>query len=357
MPSPKVSIIVPIYNSEKYIHQCIRSLLSQTLKDIEIILIDDGSSDQSGFICDFYHHTDKRIHVLHKQNSGYGDSVNRGIQLAHGDYIGIIESDDFIEPDMYEKLYKEASRNKTDITKCYFYLFNQYAKNQRKEYHYVSDFIQEPTSPFNVRDYPEILTYHSSIWAAIYKSSFIKKIKLQKTPRASYQDFPFVFEALLKANRISIVPEYLLYYRHEKEQLSSTIAPGKEVLFLLDHANYLINFMKKENLLDRYENEFFYHVTKCLHGYFITTSSEIKKQFYEELITFYRPFQGLFSFKYFDDHLKKFVYALWQEDKEFLFQINAPVSLYKKMLVKTLSSFIINKAKRKAFRKKLLKHM
>ena len=104
MSQPSVSILVPCYNVEKYIHQCMDSIISQTLKDIEIICINDGSKDNTLSILKEYADKDKRIVIIDKSNSGYGDSMNQGLKKANGEYIGIVESDDFVEPNMFETL-------------------------------------------------------------------------------------------------------------------------------------------------------------------------------------------------------------------------------------------------------------
>ncbi|MBS7046628.1 MAG: glycosyltransferase family 2 protein, partial [Eubacterium sp.] len=108
---PKISIIVPVCNVEKYLSKCLDSIVNQTLKEIEIICIDDGSTDDSGAILDSYSQKDSRIKVIHKKNSGYGNSMNVGMDCAEGEYIGIVESDDCILPEMYEELYKAAKES------------------------------------------------------------------------------------------------------------------------------------------------------------------------------------------------------------------------------------------------------
>lgn len=351
---PKVSVIIPLCNSKQYLHTCIDSVLCQTLTDIEILLMDDGSSDGSALICDEYAAKDKRIRVIHKENSGYGSTINQAIQLARGTYVGIVEADDFIEPDMYEKLYENAHAHQTDVTKCYFYYYSRFRKKQNIHHRFTADSSKEPKGAFNVADYPEILTYHSSVWAAIYKRSFIKDIKMPETPGASYQDFPFTFEVLFKAKRISIVPEHLLHYRKEPNQESSTANPGANVLILPDHMNFVLDFMKKNDLYDTYKDEFFYHATKCLHGYFIITRPDVKDAFYDALVHFYAPYKNQLSFRYFEEHLKRFVTALWRHDKEMLFRINQPISRTRKAIIKSASLFILNKQKRKLFREKHL---
>lgn len=112
---PKVSILVPIYNVEKYLEQCIESIINQTLKDIEIILVDDGSPDNCPQMCDNYAKKDSRIKVVHKKNGGLSSARNAGIEVATGDYIGFVDSDDYIELDMYEKMYIIAKENNVDF--------------------------------------------------------------------------------------------------------------------------------------------------------------------------------------------------------------------------------------------------
>lgn len=115
MAIPKVSIIVPVYNTEKYLKQCIDSIISQTLKDIEIIIIDDGSAQECASFCDELAKSDSRIQVIHKENGGLGFARNSGINAAHGEYIGFVDSDDYIKPMMYETLYTSAVKTDADL--------------------------------------------------------------------------------------------------------------------------------------------------------------------------------------------------------------------------------------------------
>lgn len=115
---PKISIIVPVYNVEKYIHRCIDSILHQTFKDFELILVDDGSLDNSGKICDEYAKEDDRIKVIHKENGGLSDARNVGLDIAQGEYIAFVDSDDWIEKDMYSILYENIRKYNADISIC-----------------------------------------------------------------------------------------------------------------------------------------------------------------------------------------------------------------------------------------------
>lgn len=126
-----ISIIIPVYNVEKYIGKCIDSLIKQKYDNLEIILIDDGSSDNSGEICDKYAKKDKRIKVIHKKNSGQADSRNIGISKASGKYIGFVDSDDYIDKDYYNRLYKTLVKNNADVVTCKYQ--NVYNDDYRKE--------------------------------------------------------------------------------------------------------------------------------------------------------------------------------------------------------------------------------
>ena len=125
----KISIIIPIYNVEQYLPQCLDSIINQTYKNLEIILINDGSTDNSGKICDNYAKVDNRIHVFHKKNEGVTSARNLGLDKCTGDFIGFVDPDDFIELNMYEILYNEQQRTNADIVWCNYLLYYS-ANNQ-----------------------------------------------------------------------------------------------------------------------------------------------------------------------------------------------------------------------------------
>lgn len=134
---PEISIIVPVYNVENYLKKCVDSILSQTYRDIEVILVDDGSTDKSGEICDDYAKKDSRVKVLHKKNGGLSSARNAGIDIAQGNYLGFVDSDDYIEKDMYEILYKNLIDNNADISVCGItncYDGNQYPECSKKTF-------------------------------------------------------------------------------------------------------------------------------------------------------------------------------------------------------------------------------
>ena len=168
---PKVSIIVPVYNVEKYLEKCLDSILSQTLQDIEIICVNDGSTDKCGEILDIYASRDSRIRVVHKKNSGYGHSINVGYEIATGEYIGIVESDDFISEDMYERLYFYANKYKLDLVKSNAIFLWDTLDVQRNSYNKMLDqYYCKVLEPDN----RELMyKFFMNTWSGIYKKDFL----------------------------------------------------------------------------------------------------------------------------------------------------------------------------------------
>ena len=311
--TPKVSIVVPIYNVEKYLKECLDSILNQTLKDIEIIAIDDGSPDNCGKIIDEYSEKDKRLIPIHQKNSGYSASVNKGIKLAKGEYIGIIESDDWIEPNMYETLYKDAKKYHTDVTKGGFWKYNSTLPKSKQNEYYKNpskiDLRLAPKTAFSITDWPQLLAFHASIWSSIYRSDFIKKIKLADTAGASYQDFPFMVEVLCKAKKISVVPDGFVHWRNEPSQANSTSAKGKKLLFMVDNSITGINIVKKLGLIDELKEPLYVHVLWANTTFFLNISKEYQKEYYEKLKTIFLPVikDKSFEYKYFTKYDKFFL--------------------------------------------------
>ncbi|MBD5401707.1 glycosyltransferase [bacterium] len=213
--NPKLSIIVPIYGVEKYLEECLDSIINQTFKDMEIILIDDGGKDNCPQIIDDYAKKDSRIIAIHKENGGYGNTCNRGLECAMGEYIAIVEPDDFIDKNMYEDLYKLAKDNNADIVKS---AFNKFID---------TDLIQEikkvnwykeknpPTGIFTIKDYAEFLYFHPSIWSCIYKREFLNSnnIRFIEAPGAGWTDNPFQVQTMCLAQRIIYTDEAYYNWR------------------------------------------------------------------------------------------------------------------------------------------------
>lgn len=223
--TPLVSLLVPVYNVERYLQQCLESARCQTLDDIEVICINDGSTDGSrGIIEGFL--SDPRFRVIDKPNSGYGASMNRGLEVAHGIYVGILESDDYLEPDALERLVELAEDARADIVKADFFLYWSKPSERNEVFGFVSpsmaNRVMEPLDDLR------IFYRKPSIWSALYRRSFLadNDIDFLETPGASYQDSGFNFKALACAKRIVLTQQAFLHYRQDNES-SSVNSEGK----------------------------------------------------------------------------------------------------------------------------------
>ena len=218
MQKPKISVVVPIYGVEKYLRQCVDSILNQTLKDIEVILVDDGSPDKCPQIVDEYAEKDKRVVAIHKPNGGYGSACNIGLNAAKGEYIAICEPDDWIDPTMYEELYNLGTYNNADVVKSEFYKYidcKYYKKDQKQDWYKNSKLYQTPTGVFTLIQHPEFLYFHPSIWGCIYKSTFLKKhnIFVEEIPGAGWADNLFQVQTLTLAKRICFTERAFYHWR------------------------------------------------------------------------------------------------------------------------------------------------
>lgn len=312
MSTPKVSIVVPIYGVEKYLNQCVDSILAQTLKDIEVILVDDGSKDKCPEIVDEYAKKDSRVVAIHQENGGYGKAVNHGISVANGEYIGIIESDDWIEPDMYEKLYNKAEATHADITKCGFFEYNSQKdpcdkKYEHDEHHQnINNF---PDSCFTIEECPSFLIFHASIWSNLYRADFIKGQKVIESRSASYQDFPFIVEAICRAKKIAVVKEFLHHYRLESGMNSSTIRRDERLLMMPKQCMESKAILKKYGKYELLKEEFFYHCFIACFAFYNNIYWKYKFRFTKLLQKLFCELSqdNSFSFKYFDEHDKNII--------------------------------------------------
>lgn len=211
----KVSVIVPVYNTEIYLEQCLESLQTQTLKEIEIICVDDGSSDQSLGILHKAAENDRRITVLQQENAGGGAARNKGIQAAVGEYLAFLDSDDFMEPEMLEKMYQAAHQAAADISICK-------ARRYHDDLEIYTDLpgaMREELIPdlqvFSWEDMPETIfnAFHNWPWNKLFRREFleVEEISFQELHRTN--DLYFTCRSLMAAERITLVRECLVNYR------------------------------------------------------------------------------------------------------------------------------------------------
>lgn len=237
MENPKISVIVPVYDAEKYLHRCVDSILAQTFKDFELLLIDDGSKDRSGEICDEYARKDERVRVWHKENGGISATREFGLQQAKGIYIQFVDSDDWIAENMLQIMFEEAERKKYDIVNCSFTeIFQCTNVTHRFSYRNKNEFLQDVVA---------------SNWGVLWKLLINKKLILGNDihfPKNinNGEDYYFVVSCLLKAKNVGFIEECLYFYNRCNSQ--STISTPS-----YDKAMQQINATKLvEKLLRKY---------------------------------------------------------------------------------------------------------
>lgn len=271
----KISIIVPIYNKEKYLIKCIDSIINQTFSDFELILIDDGSSDWSPRICDQYSKIDKRITIIHKENGGISDARNVGLKLAKADYVGFVDPDDYIEKDMYEKLFFACIKYKSDISMCGRYDIYKNAKNTRFSFKWLKLWSAKEA----IKNLLQWNNIDSALWDKIFKRELFEDILF---PVWKYHEDIFVLVKILsKTNKVAHIGESKYYYCHRINSITSEtfslrrmalLEAAKEVSdfiaikypelnkewkgFYYNNAIYLLSMLQNKILQQKYSSSF-----------------------------------------------------------------------------------------------------
>ena len=246
MSTPKISVIVPVYNSEIYLRRCIESILSQTFGDFELLLIDDGSTDLSREICDDYFRSDNRIKVFHKLNEGISLTRQFGLDHAYGDYIQFVDSDDWIEQNMLELMYNQAVQESLDIVGCNFWEVNKDGKKEIKTYYTTKEHF--------LRDI--ISGYWGVVWKILVKKDLYKKNKICFQEKINGgEDYVVCVKLLTMADSVRCVDKPLYYYnRINPTSIIST--PTKSKIYEQIRATELIEqFLKDKNIISDYTRE------------------------------------------------------------------------------------------------------
>lgn len=261
--NPLITIIVPIYKVEKYIHKCINSIINQTYTNLQIILIDDGSPDNCGKICDEYVKKDSRIEIIHKKNGGLSDARNVGIKKAKGKYIGFVDSDDYIKEEMYQNLYNLIKENDADMSICNFYNVID-----------GKDIIKNVNAGIKEYDKIEILKeilldkeIQSYAWNKLYKRELFENIEYPVGKK--YEDIGTTFYILENCNKIIVSGEPEYYYLNRKDSIVNNNTE-QTIMDYIDIVEQRYDYIqKKYKELELYN---IYYLTRIL----ITADLDIK---------------------------------------------------------------------------------
>ena len=280
---PKVSIIVPVCNVELYLEECLQSLEKQTLKEIEIICINDGSTDNSLSILKKYAKKDKKFKVIDKDNAGYGHAMNIGMDMAKGKYIGIVESDDFTDVHMFEDLFELAEKEKLEVVKADF---NRFVKEDGE---LVCNYIEVAARDrdcynkvINPQENTKVFELVMQTWSGIYKRDFLVEngIRHHETPGASYQDNGFWFQTFMFATRVYF---YNKAYYFNRRDIPNSSVYNKEKVYVM---NKEYEFIK--NKLDEYpdlKERFIYQYSRKKYLNYVFTYNRLAEEYKMEYLS------------------------------------------------------------------------
>ncbi|MBE6091229.1 MAG: glycosyltransferase [Clostridium beijerinckii] len=258
-----ISVIVPVYNVEKYLPQCIDSILNQTEKNLEIILVDDGSLDNSGKICDEFSKKDDRIVVIHKKNNGLSSARNAGLEIAKGNYIGFVDSDDWLDKSMYEILLKLLKENNSDISCCDFF---KTANSDGSIPHIDNEIINSYNNIESLNNfYNDLYTQTVVAWNKLYKRELFKDISYPVGK--IHEDEGTTYKLYYKANKITYTNMPLYYYRITPNSIT-TSKFNKKRLDIIDVYDEKVKFIKNINNEDIYSKTLKWYLFKLINCYF-----------------------------------------------------------------------------------------
>jgi glycosyltransferase involved in cell wall biosynthesis len=290
MNQSKVSVIVPVYNVEKYLIKCLDSIVNQTLQEIEIICVNDGSTDNSPKILKEYSLKDERIKIIDKENNGLGAARNTGIEAAKGEYIGFVDSDDWIELDAYEKLYKNAKSLNSDMVMCPAQVFDdttEELKNDQPAFtlEYFDKHFDNGT--FNHKDSKDFI-FHITVtaWNKIYKTEFLNRIKARFPENLIFEDNPFFYETYLKADNVSLIRDPLFFYRINRRDSIISKADKKyfDVIKIFD---IILKIFIDTNNFDYYKNDLIVTIfNNIFHRYYLV-ADEYRQEFFSQIKQFF----------------------------------------------------------------------
>lgn len=343
MPSrkTKVSIIIPVYNVEKYLRKCVQSVISQTLKEIEIFLIDDGSSDNSWKIVQEFAKKDKRIVAIQQENAGAAVARNRGLELAKGEYIGFVDSDDHVDVDYFEKLYKTASEQDADIARAYVQ-----SEIETSEDYQLAHSAEGYDNYYNIESKVMVeknkLNLTSSNWLAIYRRSILEKNKIRFIPEIKTgQDNIFNLHVSYFANKVVFVREFTYYHMNRRDGSLMTgynFTPSG----LISRAMVIEETVRFLNSIKNYDKDVYTYRIKDVFSFFHSRliKTSVDRVSREELASILVPVWKEVKYK---DEIKK----LLIKDGRFISSLDSKETLAKYITYVVPARQVLSKAEKK----------
>lgn len=281
----KVTVILPIYNVSQYLHECLDSVTRQTLKELEIVCVDDGSTDNSLEIIREYAAKDDRIVIITGPNGGYGKAMNKGLDRANGEYVGIVEPDDYVSLTMFEDLYQTAKTNDLDMVKADFYRFGRNEMGDMDMKYVLLDSSKTRYGELLHPDQdPTLIKFVMNTWSGIYRKAMLDEyhIRHNETPGASFQDNGFFFQTTIHAKRAMIVNKP--YYRNRRDNPNSSVNNKEKVYCVNVEYDFIRDILMKDlEIWNRFKCMYSW---KKFHNYLFTINRiaiEYRKEYIQRM--------------------------------------------------------------------------
>lgn len=276
---PKISLVVPVYNVENYIEKCLDSIINQSLANIEIICINDGSTDNSLEILNSYAKDDDRIKIFTFENKGLGPSRNRGIDRANGEYIAFVDSDDWLKLTFCEEIYKTASKTNSDIV--LFNAIEEYNDYKKKRIYFSKDLINDDNFIFDFRWNSDIiLNSYFTAWSKLHRTEFLKENNI-RFPNSLFEDMEFQVESYLKANVMSYNSNIFYHYRKQNPTSIMNSLRGEDCYCIFDIVNNIENELKNNEVWNVLKPKFIRFKINQFKEKFSNVSNEFKESYFK----------------------------------------------------------------------------
>jgi glycosyltransferase involved in cell wall biosynthesis len=324
--SINISVIVPVYNVEEHLEECLNSIIKQTLRNIEIICVNDGSKDRSGKLLEEYQVKDNRIIIINKENGGLSSARNAGMKIATGEYIGYVDSDDWIDSDFFEKLYTKAKKYSADIAMANMKIF--YTNGDKaQDSSYISKIIDKikPDTIESVDDRKKVIET-CVVWNKIFLKKFLENHSFTFYEGLLWEDSPFTTMTVIKANKLCLVRDVYYHWGKHDKSITKIAVYDRKPFDIFEIMSRLKLFFEAENInaMEGYNNFFDellvnrynYHFPDLIHGKF-------KKEFYyrmkgefynfkiesvKYLSVKYRKFKWIYKYNYYPFRIIYYIY-------------------------------------------------
>ena len=286
--NPKISIILPVYNAQRYLRACLKGIINQTFKDIEIICVNDGSTDGSGAILEEFAADDKRIKIVAQKNQGAAIARNIGISRARGEYLSFLDADDIAKPRLIEKLYNQALATDADVVLCGSVLIESVSASELVYTYCPPKVDLLPKKIFSYKDIPDSIfqVISPTAWDKLFRKNFILKNDLFFQNLPSCNDVAFMYLAALKAKRISYTDEILYSYRYMTESSISS-RRGELAENILKAMQNIKNELIKDDIFYEVEKSFY---NRAVHTFKYELSHVIRTKKYKKVLKEFRKF-------------------------------------------------------------------